>query len=117
MQERLDQLQKEEKQLLERKANYEVVQAESKKFIEEFEQSVRQEQRLLTEISNLLYHSEDRHFFHEQQQQYVKECRQVINQIEEESYEIKRQTSRLSTKLNALNQERFQLEKNKEGEK
>ena len=70
----------------------------------------------MTEINQLLYHSDDRHFFQEQQQLYAKESRQVINKMTEETHEIKRQTNQLSQKLDVLGREQEQLEKREESD-
>lgn len=107
----LEQLTSEERHSREKKEQYDQVQVQSKLFLETFDQSVSQERRLLSEINDLFSTSDDRHFFQEQQQRHMTDSRQVMAQLDENIHDLKRQSSRLSDKIDGLTRERDQLEK------
>lgn len=65
------------------------------KISQEYEQSLLKVNRLMTEVTDLFSHSDDRHFFYEQQEVNKKYSRQAIDQLNEKREEVRKRSRQL----------------------
>lgn len=103
----LESLKSEEKKLVEKKEQYESVRRKETQFLQETEEAIRKEKKIMAELGHMFSQSEDRHFFHDMQQAYQKESRTFLNRMEEDSQDLKRQSNRLEEKVKTIQSEKI----------